>query len=104
MTRLAAKRYARGLYRSIDGDLNLAKKHSEVLAALSELYQDEQISKVLRSPVMPQEIKLDVLKVALKQVEHDDKIVDFLRTVTAAGRLKELPEISNEFKELILKA
>ena len=57
-----ANRYARALFRFAEGDLSLAKSHYDALGAIDELFANSDAGKILRSPVMPEELKKELHK------------------------------------------
>ena len=59
--KLIGKRYARGLFQGLNGDLKETKQASEYLIQLSDLFKQDKFKKVLSSPVVKGEVKLEVL-------------------------------------------
>ena len=101
---LVANRYAKALFRLLGNNAEEAKKHMAALAAVKAIFATEDGGKVLRSPVMPGDLKLELLSYALKQGAADPKRTDFIKTTAEAGRITILPEIIDAYNELILNA
>ncbi len=96
-----ARRYARALFRSCDADPAKARKFLSQFDVIKELYSVEMAAKVLKSPVMPKDLKENLLNYALSKVQHDDGITRFVSSIAEAGRIAELPEIISAFALLI---
>ena len=63
-----ANRYARALFRFAEGDLAVAQSHHQALGAIDELFENPESGKILRSPIMPVDLKkelLDILNIQL---------------------------------------
>ncbi len=101
---LVANRYAKALFKLLGNDVTEAKKHVDSLAAVSAVFETKDGGKVLRSPIMPPDLKLALLEYGLKEGAADKAIVDFISTASEAGRTNKLPEIIEAFNELLLEA
>ena len=104
MNDLVAKRYAKGLYSSCDGDIARAKKYLDILQALTELLKNENIYKVLKNPAISLQLKFEALQAAVKQVGSDNSFLNFIKTMNEAGRLTLIPQIATELNTLVLAA
>jgi F-type H+-transporting ATPase subunit delta len=99
-----AKRYAKALFTLASGDLAKAKKQGEALNALKELFDDPKAGPVLRSPVMPPELKKALLDYGLSQVAADDGVKKTVQTVLESGRVTLLLEVAKAYNEYIDEA
>lgn len=103
MSRIA-KRYARALYKVCDGQLDKAKRDLESLQTLAVLFEANDAGKVLRSPVMPADLKRDLLHYGLEKAGAGDDLKRFIDAIVAAGRVTFLPGILQAFSDLIDEA
>ena len=69
-----ATRYSKALYRLAGDDLATAKKHMESLKVVQELFDNEEGGKILRSPVMPSDLKGNLLAYAMDQGAADENL------------------------------
>ncbi|SME91141.1 ATP synthase F1 subunit delta [Pseudobacteriovorax antillogorgiicola] len=98
-----AKRYAKALFDLCEGDLAKAKIYREAFGAISEIFEHEDIRKVLASPVVNSELKRKVLKDVAEQIEADRLLSLFLDSIAEANRVGVIPEISKSLHKMILK-
>ena len=98
-----AKRYATALFNLCEGDLDLAKKYRSAFRVISGIFENEDIKKVLSSPVVNPELKRTVLKDVSEQIEADKLLALFLDSIGEANRVGVIPEISTALHKLILK-
>jgi F-type H+-transporting ATPase subunit delta len=97
-----ASRYAESLYSVInesDVDTTVAS-----LTAAKDLFTLEDASKILMSPVMPKELKSDLIKYALDQVGGNDTVRKFFEVVIDSGRVGLIPSIEGCFTQLVDEA
>lgn len=99
-----AMRYARGLYRLSAGDQSRAQSAYEALAAVAEIFNIEASARVLKSPVMPADLKEALFNAAISKSGASDEIKRFCATVVGAGRVALFPTIVTLFKELLDEA
>lgn len=99
-----AKRYARALFKMAGGDLNKGAQYATALESVASLFSFEDASAVLKSPVMPADLKISLLNFALKKAASPDELQQFVKHVEAAGRTTLLPEISSQFQILLNEA
>lgn len=99
-----AKRYAKALIDLCEGNLELAKKYREAFRAISEVFENEDLRRVLANPVVNPQLKRDVLKEISKQIEADKLLTLFLDSVAEANRVGIIPNIYQSLHSLILKA
>ena len=98
--KLIGKRYARGLFQGLDEDLKKIKQASEYLAQLSNLFKQDKFKKVLNSPVVKGEVKLEVLTQGLS-ADSDKVLTQFMKTLVDAGRVPAIPAINESLSEMI---
>lgn len=98
---LIAKRYARALKEIASGDLEKAKGYLDALELVVEIFDDKEIAKVLKSPVVPAELKIDVLTAAVSQVSDDKTLRAFVEVVGGAGRAALVPLMVKELEKAI---
>jgi F-type H+-transporting ATPase subunit delta len=96
-----ARRYARGLFNLEGGDLAKAKTHLEMLAPLKELFAQQDAGKILRSPVMPLDLKKELVEYGMKQTQADATVTSLVNTVLEGGRVEVLPDVIDAFSDLI---
>lgn len=101
---LIAKRYAKALFRLCDEQPEKAKRHLPSLEAMEAVFATEDGGKVLGSPVMPMDLKRELLGYAMKIGGADKQLEGLLEAIFASGRVPIIPEISEAFKELLLEA
>lgn len=100
MSRIA-RRYARALYKICDANVDTAKKHLESLKTLLVLFDDKDAGKILRSPVMPPDLKKTLLHYGLEKASAGEDLQHLVDTLVIAGRVAMLPELIEVFGNLI---
>jgi len=103
MSRIA-RRYARALYKICDANLETAKKHLESLKTLLVLFDDKDAGKILRSPVMPPDLKKTLLHYGLEKAAAGEDLQHLVDTLVTAGRVALLPELVEVFGDFINEA
>lgn len=103
MSRIA-KRYGRALFNLTKGDLAKAKRHQASLVIVTELFDNPDAGRILKSPVMPPDLKKSLLDYALGQAKADDDLSHTLDTMALAGRVDLIPAMAKSFAELIDEA
>jgi len=103
MSRIA-RRYARALYKICDGNLEKAKKDLESLKTLLVLFDDKDAGKILRSPVMPPDLKTTLLHYGLEKAVGGEDLRNLVDTLVSAGRVTILPQLIDVFGDLINEA
>lgn len=102
---LVAKRYATALLGLVDTDPTAGTESADhaliVLDALSELYQDASIGKVLSSPNMPKDLKLQILEHVASKTSASETLLRFIKVVVEAGRVRIFASINGVFQELL---
>jgi F-type H+-transporting ATPase subunit delta len=97
-----AMRYAKALFKQKPNERTAADKNIEALSVVAELFKQKEAGRIMRSPVVPSDLKSSLLDYALKQagVVGGD-LEKFLRTVLSAGRIALIPEILSAYIDLI---
>lgn len=95
-----ARRYARGLIRSID----VNKDGAQILAALdqaSALFDIDEARKLLRNPAVNVAIKRDVLLFATDKAGTKPELKIFMEQLAEARRVPLLPAVAEQFRKLL---
>lgn len=103
-TRRVARRYARGLFTLDEGKLGQARTHAQMLGVIKELFDERDAGKILRSPVMPPELKRELLTYGLQKAQADQLVTNLVNAMLEAGRVDVLPDVAAAFQELIDEA
>jgi len=96
-----AHRYAKALLRLCEAEGLKPRQQLEALSGIKELFSLEESRKVLLSPVMPEELKFDLLEYALEKNKAKEILTQFVKKTTQAGRISVLPEILDTFEKVI---
>lgn len=96
-----AGRYAKALYRIDAADQEKTAKHYGFLNELGNLFQEPGIKKILVSPVMPNDLKFDIMSYALDKMGADTDIRTFVKAVVDSGRVAVFESIAAEYKSII---
>lgn len=96
-------RYATALFELCSQDLGKAREYQAVLQNIASVFSNQNIRKVMLSPVVKSSMKADILKEIIEDL-HPDKILHvFLDTVAESGRVGAIPAISKSLKRLIME-
>lgn len=96
-----AKRYARAVFLLVQKDADKAATILRALRSVNEVFQIPDAGRVLRSPVMPIDLKKSLLDYALKQAEAPQDVVALVHMVVDAGRVAALPDMAAALQELV---
>jgi ATP synthase F1 delta subunit len=99
--KIIAGRYAAAIIALCNNDLALAKRRLASLQPVLELFTLPEAVKILKSPVMPPDLKLSLLKYALGKSPADEQLSTFLGAVVEAGRVDCIPAIVDRIRENI---
>ena len=99
-----ASRYAQALYRLAGGDLKKAKASMQSLLGISELFKIDESNRVLRSPIMPADLKQSLFNAALEKSNGTEELRNFCATVISSGRVALFPHIVEIYQSLIDEA
>lgn len=100
-----SRRYAKALFDSLEGDDQAIRQAAVVLEAIQDLFAEPSIRRVLTSPVMPLDLKKQVIEYAAQKAQADQKLLRFVSTTIDAGRaeiFEHLPEAFNRWMNLKL--
>lgn len=97
-------RYAKALYQLVGSDLVQAKKLRDSFSGLTQLFELKDSAKVLRSPVMPPDLKKKLLDYALDVTQAAPEVKQLTSALLAAGRIDILPEVAQAFFALLDQA
>lgn len=96
-----ANRYAKALLTITEKDASLDDKALSFLSMCDELFEISETKKVLKSPVMPGDLKKAVLAYGAEKAKAPTEFVNFANQVVDAGRTAYLPQISKAFKDML---
>lgn len=99
-----ANRYAKALYRLIGTDPKNTKVCLEQLQTARALFDIEPAAKVLRSPVMPQDLKKKLFDAALTAANGSDILRAFIGELVTAGRVDIYPKFVDSFARILNEA
>jgi F-type H+-transporting ATPase subunit delta len=100
MSRIA-KRYAKALFKVSEGDLGKAKRDLDSLETLRTLFEDKDAGKILRSPVMPPDLKKTLLYYGLEKAVADSSLKSLIDTLVSSGRVSVIPDLTSAFRDLL---
>ena len=95
------KRYARAFFQQSAGNMAQARSDLASLAPLTELYKNAEAAKVLASPVMPVELKQQLLDYALDQGQATVGTRNFVKALVEGQRTAIIPAIIDSYAELL---
>ncbi len=93
-----ARRYANALIELNANDHAKAKSTLASLKVLAELFDHEDSKKVLQSPVMPIDLKKNLLNYGLQQGSASADLKALIDIIADAGRVKLIPQIVKEYQ------
>ena len=93
-----ARRYANALIKQSANDHAKAKNTLASLKVLVELFDNEESRRVLQSPVMPLDLKKDLLNYGLTQGAASADLKALVDIIADAGRVKLIPQIVDEYQ------
>ncbi len=96
-----ANRYAKALLSISDKEDALADKAVTFLSLCDELFAETEAKKVLKSPVMPSDLKKAVLAYAADKAKAPAEFTNFINQVVDAGRTAYIPQISKAYREML---
>lgn len=93
-----ARRYANALIKLNANDHAKAKSTLASLKVLAELFENEESKRVLSSPVMPLDLKKNLLNYGLQQGDASQDLKALIDIIADAGRVKLIPQIVDEYQ------
>lgn len=98
---LVANRYARSLFKVANNDDAKLDNFLEVLNSIKDLFDDPSIKRVLVSPVMPKDLKLQILEYICTKAQAHTDIVNFVKVTVDSGRVEVLNLVLDAFASLL---
>ena len=98
---LVAERYAKALFRLSEADHTNTDKVLHFLEFAAELFKVEDFRKILKSPVIPSDVKVAVLDYAINKTNVGDIGKKFTDQIAAAGRVDLFPQIFEVYHRLV---
>ena len=98
---LVSNRYARSLYRIANDNSEKALLYQNVLLGIKDVFGDEKIRKILLSPAIPKDLKIEVLSHVVDKVGGDKHVTEFVRTLVLSGRVGVFEVLADSFGKLI---
>jgi len=101
---ILARRYAKALF-SLGKEQNKIGEYSEVLAVISELYDDSDaaVGDALSNPLYPLDVRQKAMAKIAESVEADVTLTSFLNLLIEKKRADILPDIAHELKVMVEK-
>ena len=101
---ILARRYAKALF-SLGKEQNKTGEYSEVLAVISELYDDSDaaVGDALSNPLYPLDVRQKAMAKIAETVEADATLTSFLNLLIEKKRADILPDIAHELKVMVDK-
>ncbi|MBI2603864.1 MAG: ATP synthase F1 subunit delta [Deltaproteobacteria bacterium] len=99
---LIASRYARSLLKVTS--VEKADKYQKVFLAIKKLFEIPEALQILKSPIMPERLKSDLLSLALDESGADMQFRNLVKAVLYAGRVQEFPRIADSYDSLVLES
>jgi F-type H+-transporting ATPase subunit delta len=94
------KRYTRALFEIAQEAGKLLEVGSELEALDELLSQDENLREAMRSPVLPREVKGEILDSIADKAGLDPLVANFLRVLLEAQKLVLLPDVVASYREM----
>ncbi len=98
---LIANRYAKALMKLTEGQAALSEKALGFLQACNDLFSMPEAKTVLKSPVMPADLKKAVLNLVAQKTDCAKDFGGFADQVVDSGRTAHLPEIFKAYKHML---
>jgi F-type H+-transporting ATPase subunit delta len=102
--KLIAKKYAKALYSLAGKNAEGGDEFHPGLSAAGELFGQADARKILKSPIMPAELKRELLIYALSTAGENRELIAFVDLLISAKRVELLPEIIVAYEELLTAA
>lgn len=103
---LVAVRYARSLYMvasETERKGGSGTSYGKVFERLNELFAMKEAYQILKSPVMPKDLKLSILQLALKDGSVDEFFKNFIIGILDSNRVTLIPEIGKAFEAILIE-
>lgn len=96
-----ARRYASALIKQNAGDPNKANANLASLKVLAELFSVPAGKKVLQNPVMPRDLKMNLLNYGLTQGNASQELKALIEIMAEAGRIGQIPLVLVEYQNFL---
>lgn len=103
---LVAIRYARALFtiaEEKERQGGAGASYGKAFALLGELFSIKEAFQVLKSPVMPKDLKLSLLQLALNEGVADDSFRNFISGILDSNRVSLIPEIGKAYDAILVE-
>jgi F-type H+-transporting ATPase subunit delta len=96
-----ARRYANALIKLSANDQAKANANLETFKVLSELFTNAESRRILLSPVMPVELKRNLLTYGLEQGAAKQELTALIDIIVEAGRVSEIPKVAEAYQKYL---
>jgi F-type H+-transporting ATPase subunit delta len=98
---LIANRYAKALLKVSESNPDLASKAESFLDLCEGMFELSETKKILKSPVMPADLKKALLSYAAEKSGAAKEFSNFAGQVVDAGRTNLIPEIAGSYRKML---
>ncbi|MEZ4742873.1 MAG: ATP synthase F1 subunit delta [Bdellovibrionota bacterium] len=98
---IIAKRYAKAFVEASVEDVSNLRSDLRSLEYIQELFDIPETAKVLKSPVMPDDLKKLILEYAYKKCEKSDRINGLIEAIVKSKRVSVFPKIVTEISDIL---
>ena len=99
-TKVISVKYAKALCQLLGTEDSSIERYIPSFENILDLFKLPMANKVLTSPVMPKDLKRDLLEYSIKTDSENKTLRNFLNGVVEADRVSLIPEILSEFFEI----
>jgi F-type H+-transporting ATPase subunit delta len=99
-----AKRYAKAIYKIVKDRSHDPHRYLRDLQTIETLFTIPESEKILRSPVMPVELKLQILNYALDSIKAEQQLKEIVEYLVNHRREGLIPKIVASFRDIIDEA
>lgn len=101
---LLAIRYARSLL-TIENELtrNAERSYRKAFELLDQIFEIPEAFAILKSPVMPKDLKLRLLELAFKDESVDQAFKNFIENILDSNRVALIPDIGKAYDALLIE-
>lgn len=98
---IVALRYARALFNQAGSDQKKIDSYQSSINLASQLFSIQQANAILRSPVMPANLKKDILFYAIELESYLPEFKNFIEMLIEVNRVDLIPKISESYASLV---
>lgn len=99
-----AHRYAAALLSLTENQPEVQDKIVDDLTAMAQLYDDKAIRKIIASPIVNPELLQSVFNNVTSQLQSNETLKKFIRTLIESKRTALLPEMARDFKRQVQRS